>query len=210
MKCKYTPLILSIISIALSLGTLIYMCHEGGCFGIQNINFGDASVTALEIIITILIGWNIYHAIEDKEKIKKEVLEDVDKELAGSQYKFYKSFMTEEIILANIYMKSGDWENALSFLSLMGKRYELITKSYNKVIDISMYVETIKIFIEKIEGEFIHNNNLHGFMKGVFYPLAKYNDSVLDVYKLYKDKDKVGRTPKTQPEFMEENTAEAI
>lgn len=181
-------IICAILSFAISVGIIVYMCHRGGCFSIQNISFGDASVTALGIITAILLGWNIYRVIEDKDKIKKEVLEEVNKELAKSQYKFYNSFITEEITLANIYMNSKDWENALQFLSLMGKRYKWIANDYNKDVDYSGYIETVAYFIDKIDGKFIHNSSLGGFMDEIFYDLAQYNKKVVDVYKSYKEK----------------------
>lgn len=181
-------IICAILSFSISVGIIVYMCHRGGCFSIQNISFGDASVTALGIITAILIGWNIYRVIEDKDKIKKEVLKEVDKELAKSQYRFYNSFITEEIILANIYMKSNDWENALRFLSLMGKRYKWIADDYCKDVDFSVYIETVAFFISEIDGKFMQNSELKGFMDGVFYDLARYNKNVVDVYKIYKEK----------------------
>lgn len=187
-KTRCFTLILSVISIVLSLGSIGYMCYKGGCFSIQSINFGDVSVTALGAITAILIGWNIYRVIEDKDKIKKEVLEEVNKELAKSQYKFYNSFITEEITLANIYMNSNDWENALQFLSLMGKRYKWIANDYDRDVDLSSYIGTVAFFIDKIDGNFIHNSKLKGFMDGVFYDLAQYNKKVVDAYKTYKDK----------------------
>lgn len=187
-KTRCFTLILSVISIVLSLGSIGYMCYKGGCFSIQSINFGDVSVTALGAITAILIGWNIYRVIEDKDKIKKEVLEEVNKELAKSQYKFYNSFITEEITLANIYMNSNDWENALQFLSLMGKRYKWIANDYDRDVDLSSYIGTVASFIDKIDGNFIHNSKLKGFMDGVFYDLAQYNKKVVDAYKTYKDK----------------------
>lgn len=187
-KTRCFTLILSVISIVLSLGSIGYMRYKGGCFSIQSINFGDVSVTALGAITAILIGWNIYRVIEDKDKIKKEVLEEVNKELAKSQYKFYNSFITEEITLANIYMNSNDWENALQFLSLMGKRYKWIANDYDRDVDLSSYIGTVAFFIDKIDGNFIHNSKLKGFMDGVFYDLAQYNKKVVDAYKTYKDK----------------------
>lgn len=187
-KTRCSTLILSVISIVLSLGSIGYMSYKGCCFSIQSINFGDASVTVLCAITAILIGWNIYRVIEDKDKIKKEVLEEVNKELAKSQYKFYNSFITEEITLANIYMNLNDWENALPFLSLMGKRYKWIANDYNKDVDFSSYIGTVASFIDKIDGNFIHNSKLKGFMDGVFYDLAQYNKKVVDAYKTYKDK----------------------
>lgn len=187
-KTRCFTLILSVISIVLSLGSIGYMCYKGGCFSIQSINFGDVSVTALGAITAILIGWNIYRVIEDKDKIKKEVLEEVNKELAKSQYKFYNSFITEEITLANIYMNSNDWENALQFLSLMGKRYKWIANDYDRDVDLSSYIGTVAFFIDKIDGNFIHNSKLKGFMDGVFYDLAQYDKKVVDAYKTYKDK----------------------
>lgn len=85
-------------------------------------------------------------------------------------------------------MNSNDWENALQFLSLMGKRYKWIANDYDRDVDLSSYIGTVAFFIDKIDGNFIHNSKLKGFMDGVFYDLAQYNKKVVDAYKTYKDK----------------------
>lgn len=151
-------------------------------------------VGILSALVTVLIGWNIYRVLEDREKIKKEVLEEVNKELVKSQYRFYKSFITEEITLANIYMKSNDWNNTLLFLSLMGKRYKWIADDFDNNVDISGYICAVAEFIECINGDFIHDGGLSSFMSVTFYDLAKYNKKVVDVYMVYKEKS--NKTPK--------------
>lgn len=61
-KCRNHPIVIgmSAISLIISVTTAIYLCCQGGCCGVKNISFGDASISVLEAIIAILIGWNIY------------------------------------------------------------------------------------------------------------------------------------------------------
>lgn len=74
MKTKYKGFYviwvsISIFSLALSVGIVIYLCCSGGSFGISHISFGDASVTVLCTIVGLLVGWQIYKTIEVDNKM---------------------------------------------------------------------------------------------------------------------------------------------
>ena len=64
---------ISIISLVLSISIAIYLCCSGGSFGISNISFGDTSVTVLCAIVGLLVGWNIYNALDLNKKISDSV-----------------------------------------------------------------------------------------------------------------------------------------
>ena len=184
----YIGLPISVIGTIISISVVFRRTSE------LQLDYMGVIVGILSALVTVLIGWNIYRVLEDREKIKKEVLEEVKKELVKSQYSFYQSFILEEITLANIYMKSNDWNNTLLFLSLMGKRYKWIADDYDNNVDISGYICAVAEFIACINGDFIHDGGLSSFMSVTFYDLAKYNKKVVDVYMVYKEKS--NKTPK--------------
>ena len=71
MKIIYWLSIGSFFSLVLSIGVIIYLCKEGECYGIKNISFGDASVAVLGSIVGLLVGWQIYNALELNKKVKE-------------------------------------------------------------------------------------------------------------------------------------------
>lgn len=74
----WVGIVCAILSFVVSAGIVIYMCHNGGCFSIQSISFGDVSVAALGAITAILLGWNIYSVI-DMKNLKDETEMRVDR-----------------------------------------------------------------------------------------------------------------------------------
>ena len=70
MKFAAICLGMALVSLTLSIGTIAYMCACGGCYGIKNISFGDASVSVLGVIVGLLVGWQIYKTIDMDKKIE--------------------------------------------------------------------------------------------------------------------------------------------
>lgn len=70
MKTIYWLSIASFLSLVLSIGVIVYLCEEGGCYGIKNISFGDASVSVLGAIVGLLVGWQIYKTIDIDKKME--------------------------------------------------------------------------------------------------------------------------------------------
>lgn len=81
---------ISFISVILSISIIIYLCYNGGCFGIENISFGDASVSVLGTIVGLLIGWQIYKTI------------DIDRKLEEVENR-YRSVVNEEMSKVSYY-----------------------------------------------------------------------------------------------------------
>lgn len=94
MRAAYIVTVISIASLIIAIGMIVWMCHKGDCIGFESISFGDASVTSIGAITAILLGWNIYSVIDvksvkrDYEKFKndleqenKRLLEEYKKEL---------------------------------------------------------------------------------------------------------------------------------
>lgn len=71
MRAAYLVTVMSIVSLIVAIGGVVWMCHKGDSIGFENISFGDASVTALGAITAMLLGWNIYSVI-DVKSVKKD------------------------------------------------------------------------------------------------------------------------------------------
>lgn len=91
MKIIYWLSIGSFFSLVLSIGVIIYLCKEGECYGIKNISFGDASVAVLGSIVGLLVGWQIYNALELNKKVKdlEELYNNLRKDVSDKM-KIYK------------------------------------------------------------------------------------------------------------------------
>lgn len=70
MKDNAITIGVSIISLILSVTIIGYLCSQGGCSGIKNISFGDTSVAVLGAIVGLLVGWQIYNALDLNKKVK--------------------------------------------------------------------------------------------------------------------------------------------
>lgn len=77
MKDNAITIGVSIISLILSIAIIWYLCSQGGCSGIKNISFGDASVAVLGAIVGLLVGWQIYKTIDIDKKIDAKIDEEV-------------------------------------------------------------------------------------------------------------------------------------
>ena len=71
MKAIYWLSVASFLSLVMSMGVIAYLCKEGGCYGIKNISFGDASVAVLGAIVGLLVGWQIYNVLDLNKRVKE-------------------------------------------------------------------------------------------------------------------------------------------
>lgn len=63
--------LLSLSSFVISVSLVIYLYHTGKDYGIKSVSFGDTSVAVLCAIVGLLVGWNIYSALDLKKDIDK-------------------------------------------------------------------------------------------------------------------------------------------
>ena len=94
MKSVFWLAVCSFLSLTISIATIIYLCYTGDCYGIKNINFGDASVAVLSAIVGLLVGWQIYKTIEVNNK-----LNNVESR--------YKAMVENEISKVSKYVKAS-------------------------------------------------------------------------------------------------------
>ena len=147
MRAAYLVTVMSIFSLIVAIGGVVWMCHKGDSVGFENISFGDASVTALGVITAILLGWNIYSVIDvksvknDYEKFKND-LEQKNKE----NLEKYKNELSEE----NKFLKEAitDMQKQIKSMDIFGENEGLCAVYRFKKKGISG--ETIKEIRERI------------------------------------------------------------
>ena len=133
MKAIYWLSVASFLSLVLSIGIIVYLCKKGGCYGIKNISFGDASVSVLGAIVGLLVGWQIYNVLDLKKewkenKLKIERMEELVKNLQIEKYNQRALNMSTQ---ANSFIQSSNFSSALDccLQSLYNMLYDLRTNS---------------------------------------------------------------------------------
>lgn len=111
---------MSAISLIIAVTTAIYLCCQGGCYGISNINFGDASVSVLGTIVGLLVGWNIYNVIDvkgirdDYEGLKAELNASIEEQnTERTRLREYVDIL-QNFTMANVRMTENKYGDALA------------------------------------------------------------------------------------------------
>lgn len=161
------------------------------CNANEKISTGD-TLTVLSILVTILIGWNIYTIIDikgirkDFEAYKDDVKADINRHL-----------LLEENALVVEYSKARDWNKVLTIRSNMAHRLRQLLENDSDT-DISDFVSSVVQMIEQDlkEDDYIqHGSQLAGFM-AIFQQLSKYDKRTTEIYNQYKENESKYRKPK--------------
>ena len=140
-------------------------------------------VGILALLVTILIGWNIYQLVDVKgirkefEAYKEDVKADINRHL-----------LLEENALAVEYWRERDWNKVLIIRSNMAHRLRQLLENDSDTV-ISDFVSSVAQMInhDLKENDYIqHGSQLAGFMD-VFRQLSKYNKRINDIYDKYKE-----------------------
>ena len=156
MKAIYWLSVASFLSLVMSMGVIAYLCKEGGCYGIKNISFGDASVSVLGAMVGLLVGWQIYNVLDLKKewkenKLKIEKIEELVKSIQIEKYNQRALNMSTQ---ANSFIQAKNFSSALDccLQSLYNMLYDLKTNSelgnldnINDWIQISLYDDDNRI-----------------------------------------------------------------
>lgn len=156
----------------------------------EKISTGD-TLTVLSILVTVLIGWNIYQLI-DVKGIRKEL--EVYKEDVKSDIN--RHLLLEESALAVEYSKARDWDKAFTIMGLMAHRHEQLLKNDSDT-NIADFVSSVAQMInhDLKENDYIqHGSQLAGFMT-LFQQLSKYDKRITEIYNQYKENDSKYREP---------------
>lgn len=155
-----------------------------------------AIVGILALLVTILIGWNIFYAIHNKEKIKSEIRKDVDKMIDEIRNDMNRHFILEEMTFATSYAHTKEWDKVLPLFSNMAKRFIQIAKFNNKDIDIAGFASSVSWMVNELsKHDYVHyGSELAGFME-LFNNLWKYDKRITEIYNQYKENDSKYRKP---------------
>lgn len=156
----------------------------------------DIQVDVLAITVTILIGWNIFYAVHNKEKIKSEIRKDVDKMIDEIRNDMNRHFILEEMTFATSYAHTKEWDKVLPLFSNMAKRFIQIAKFNNKDIDIAGFASSVSWMVNELsKHDYVHyGSELAGFME-LFNNLWKYDKRITEIYNQYKENDSKYRKP---------------
>ncbi len=149
-------------------------------------NMTDAGfiVNVLSILVTVLIGWNIYQLIDvkgirkDFEAYKEDVKADINRHL-----------LLEESTLAVEYSKARDWEKAFTIMGLMAHRYEQLLKRVADIDDISTFVNSVAWAINELDDDEFKEveYKLDGLM-AILSKLPDNNKKIADLCQKYNER----------------------
>lgn len=156
----------------------------------------DIQVDVLAITVTILIGWNIFYAVHNKEKIKSEIRKDVDKMIDEIRNDMNRHFILEEMTFAKSFAHTKEWDKVLPLFSNMAKRFIQIAKFNNNDIDVAGFVSSVSWMVNELsEHDYVnYDSELAGFME-LFNNLWKYDKRITEIYNQYKENDSKYRKP---------------
>lgn len=149
-------------------------------------NMTDAGfiVTVLSILVTVLIGWNIYQLVDvngirkEFEAYKKDVKSDINRHL-----------LLEENALVVEYSKARDWEKAFTIMGLMAHRYEQLLKRVADIDDISTFVNSVTWAINELDDDEFKEveYKLDGLM-AILSKLPDNNKKIADLCQKYNER----------------------
>lgn len=148
-------------------------------------------VGILALLVTVLIGWNIYQLVDvkgirkDFEAYKEDVKSDINRHL-----------LLEENALVVEYSKARDWNKVLTIRSNMAHRLRQLLENGSDT-DISDFVSSVTQMINKdLKGNdyMQYGAQLAGFMT-LFQQLSKYDKRITEIYNQYKENDSKYRKP---------------
>ena len=138
------------ISLALSITMLVLWCCNVGGFTVVSLDsFVGIIVALLAIVVTIVLGWQIYNAIELKRKIEeldelKDMLSVQEKEIkTQTNYTNHLTFGS----LADIEITNGNYTSAFLYL-IRSLEY---TMSLDAPLDIDAIFGRMNISVNKVK-----------------------------------------------------------
>ena len=143
-----------------------------------------AIVGILALLVTVLIGWNIYQLVDvkgirkDFEAYKEDVKADINRHL-----------LLEETTLAVEYSKARDWEKAFTIMGLMAHRYEQLLRRVADIDDISTFVNSVAWAINELDDDEFKEveYKLDGLM-AILSKLPDNNKKIADLCQKYNER----------------------
>lgn len=197
MKKEHIPYYISALSLVISgiaIGVSFYRTEE------LDMDYMGVIVGILSLLVTALLGWNIYSVINTKEEIKQidwkinkkaTIIEDkLKKEITDNSNETRKSvmenFILDEITLAKCYSQTNDWYKVIALMKNILLRKKDISELENKSLDVSGIVNiTGQILSKQKDFNADAKNELVGYME-LFKELWKYSPKVTVIYEKYQ------------------------
>lgn len=114
-------------------------------------------VGILALLVVFTVSWQIYNAIDDKKKIRDEVIKEISQEIEDY-------LIQEDTTLLNAYVETKQWSIVVCFLSNLTHRYDYaLRKNPNK--DVSGFINTVGQIVNNIDYKAIPISKMYGIME---------------------------------------------
>lgn len=143
--CAYLSLAVSVILLVL------WCCNVGGFTVVSLDSFVGVIVTLLAIVVTLVVGWQIFNIIEMKDKIEKlNILENkLTKQEETFKQQHYKSQESINFILGCDSLRDEDYKSAFRFYMFSLENSMKLESSSN----VEVLLTAIEKTINRIEEE---------------------------------------------------------
>ncbi len=176
MKTDCLVVILSVVSLIISIGVLICVNQKDDSFVIKD--FQVYATTVLIGIVTLLLGWNIYTAIDIKQEWKenKERIDKITIELDELQKEKFNSRANNNYSSSLFFLQEKDYAGAL-YSALQCINNMLPDYPTNQKLDnFDRAKNIIYICIEKNKGsEFSYNSSDYNYLTKVVHSITEQN-----------------------------------
>lgn len=133
---------IAIISLVLSVITVVFLYFSNYHIGDLSFNYSDASIAALSVLATILLGWNIWSVIDSKrfeDNVKKELNYTHNK----IDYDLGVMYISFSQMLAAYLVKLEKSETKKIMINYMINGLKILSKMPNTSIECNSVTNTI-------------------------------------------------------------------
>lgn len=184
---KPYTIVFSVVAFIFSMVAIGCSCWRSYSENDLGFDYMGVIVGVLALLVTVLLGWNIYMSIENKEIIKREIGKENKRELKKIKIETLSHFIQEETTLALYYSKEGDWLKVMAmYKNTIYRTIKLIELSndYRKKID-SIVDVTGQIMSNMRNFDDEELNELDSYMN-VFRKMWNHNDKILPMFERYE------------------------
>ncbi len=161
----------------------------------------SVTVTILSILVTVLMGWNIYQIIDvksirkDFEKWGTGTKEEIEKGTKKYiEIEIQKYLIQEETTFCNSYVSAKEWDKVFPLFCNMVLRFDKIAKltGHRDVVGFSGFVSSVAYVIDEIykDTEAFKKlcSRINGFIEVLNQLFGEYNKNVSTLYDETQDK----------------------
>lgn len=140
-----------------------------------------AIIGILSLIVVFTVSWQIYNAINDKKKIRDEVIKEISQEIEDY-------LIQEDTTLLNAYVEAKQWSIAVCLLCNLTHRHDYaLRKNPNK--DVSEFINAVGQIVTNIDYGAIQISKMCGIME-IIKGMKPKDENVIKIYNAFNKKTK--------------------